>query len=45
MNQARFSFLFRVSEGTISAPVWRRWTLALTGICLLLAAVWAVMGS
>ena len=31
--------------GDHSAPVWRRWTLALTGLCLLLAAVWASIGS
>jgi hypothetical protein len=45
MDQAQFSFLFRNSEGTISAPVWRRWTLALTGLCLVLAGVWAAMSS
>jgi hypothetical protein len=40
MQQSEFSFLFRQSDGTISAPLWRRWTLALTGLCLALAVVW-----
>jgi hypothetical protein len=44
MDAAKFSFLFRSAEGTISAPVWRNWTLALTGLCLGLALLWAVIG-
>jgi hypothetical protein len=40
MDATEFSFLFRNAEGTISAPVWRGWTLTLTGLCLLLALVW-----
>lgn len=44
MNRETFSFLFRQAEGTISAPVWRRWTLALTGLCLALALIWAAIG-
>lgn len=43
MDMAEFSFLFRNAEGTISAPVWRSWTLALTGLCLLLAILWALV--
>jgi uncharacterized membrane protein YhaH (DUF805 family) len=40
MRPGEFSFLFRQSEGGISASVWRRWTLALTGLCLAMAAIW-----
>jgi hypothetical protein len=43
MRSGEFHFLFRNSEGVIGAAVWRRWTLALTGLCLLLAAVWAAI--
>ncbi|WP_374546377.1 hypothetical protein [Rhodoblastus sp.] len=43
MDGAEFFFLFRDAEGTISAPVWRRWTLALTGLCLAFAAGWAAI--
>jgi hypothetical protein len=43
MKMAEFSFLFRESDGTISAPVWRRWTLALTALCLALAAIWTAI--
>ncbi|HUO53198.1 MAG TPA: hypothetical protein VMU18_00550 [Rhodoblastus sp.] len=43
MNAATFSFLFRQAEGTISAAIWRRWTLALTGFCVALALIWAAI--
>ncbi|MCI4680641.1 hypothetical protein K9U39_02475 [Rhodoblastus acidophilus] len=43
MDRAAFRFLFRESEGTISAPVWRRWTLALTGFCAALALIWSAI--
>jgi hypothetical protein len=43
MNSTEFRFLFRQSDGTVSAPVWRRWTLALTGFCLALALVWRLV--
>jgi hypothetical protein len=43
MDRADFRFLFRESEGTIAAAPWRRWTLALTGLCLLLAGVWVAI--
>jgi hypothetical protein len=45
MEPDRFSFLFRESEGQVSAPVWRGWTLALTGLCAALALVWTAIGS
>jgi hypothetical protein len=45
MEPDRFSFLFRQSEGLVSAPVWRGWTLALTGLCVALALVWFAIGS
>ncbi|WP_298426660.1 hypothetical protein [Rhodoblastus sp.] len=43
MNRAEFRFLFRESDGTVSAPVWRRWTLTLTGLCVSLALIWAAV--
>jgi hypothetical protein len=43
MDASEFRFLFRQSDGTISAPVWRRWTLSLTGLCLALALVWVLV--
>ncbi len=43
MQQGEFSFLFRQSDGTISSAVWRRWTLVLTGLCVVLAAVWRLV--
>jgi uncharacterized membrane protein YhaH (DUF805 family) len=43
MDAAEFKFLFRESDGTVSAPVWRRWTLTLTGLCLALALVWVLV--
>jgi uncharacterized membrane protein YhaH (DUF805 family) len=43
MDQAEFGFLFRQSDGTISAPLWRRWTLVLTGLCLGLALIWRLI--
>ncbi len=43
MDKAEFSFLFRQSDGTISAPVWRRWTIVLTGLCLFLEAGWRIL--
>lgn len=43
MDAADFRFLFRQSDGTVSAPVWRSWTLVLTGLCLFLALVWVLV--
>jgi hypothetical protein len=43
MDKADFSFLFRQSEGTIPAPLWRRWTVVLTGLCVALALVWRLI--
>jgi hypothetical protein len=43
MDAAEFSFLFRQSDGTVSAPVWRRWTLVLTGLCIALALGWMLV--
>jgi hypothetical protein len=45
MEPGRFRYLFREAEGTVAAPVWRGWTLALTGLCLALALVWLAIGS
>ena len=36
MDSNRFRFLFRESDGEISAPVWRGWTVALTGVTSLM---------
>ena len=44
MDKTRFRFLFQDSEGTIPAQVWRRWTLVLTGVCAVMAAIWIVIG-
>jgi hypothetical protein len=43
MQNREFSFLFRQSDGTISASLWRRWTLALTGLCLALTLLWRLV--
>ncbi len=43
MDGQDFRFLFRQGEGTIPASVWRRWTIVLTGLCLAMAALWAMI--
>jgi hypothetical protein len=43
MQNSKFSFLFRQSDGTIPASLWRLWTSALTGLCLALAALWMLV--
>jgi hypothetical protein len=43
MQNNEFSFLFRQSDGTISASLWRRWTLILTGLCLASALLWRLV--
>ncbi len=43
MNSDEFSFLFRQSDGTISASIWRRWTIVLTGLCLVLYVGWRLL--
>ena len=43
MDKDRFRFLFRESDGAISAPVWRGWTLVLTGACVVLALIWILI--
>jgi uncharacterized membrane protein YhaH (DUF805 family) len=43
MDNTEFRFLFQDSEGTIPAPVWRRWTLVLTGVGVGMAAIWTLV--
>jgi hypothetical protein len=43
MQNSEFRFLFRESDGAVSASLWRRWTLALTGLCLALALLWRLI--
>jgi uncharacterized membrane protein YhaH (DUF805 family) len=43
MDKAQFRFLFQDSEGTVPAPVWRRWTLVLTGVGVAMAAIWTLV--
>jgi hypothetical protein len=44
MDAESFRFLFRESEGAISAPEWRRWTLLISLICVALAEGWVLVG-
>jgi hypothetical protein len=43
MRKDEFSFLFRESDGIISAPLWRGWTVVLTCLCIALALVWRLL--
>jgi uncharacterized membrane protein YhaH (DUF805 family) len=43
MDKTQFRFLFQDSDGAIPAPVWRRWTLVLTGVGVGMAALWTLI--